>query len=628
MKPLQKKDVEYRRSSLAVKLGQIITLIILPMETKVTDQVNANVTLNENDERFKVLSNLTFEGILIHDNGVILDCNPTLERQVGYSHQELLGMQIFDKLIPPKFHGLIRQKMMEASTHYEAEAIHKNGAVIPISIESIRTKIENKYVRVAAIRNLCEFQKTIHELDIYKNLLEEKVRERTEELKKQSMELQQQNDILQFERNQLRTIIDNIPDLIYIKDKDSKFLNANKRAIKLFRQKQLSDVTGKTDFDFFNPQYANGYFADEQKIVKTGLPIIGREELCINEDDKQIYLSTTKVPLMNKACEIIGIVGIGRDITEKVIAENKLKVQTKTLEESNILLAERKEELETTLEQLKKTQSHLIQSEKMASLGILVAGIAHEINNPVNFIYAGVNSIIKDFEDIKVVVESLKSIEKNSQDIIALLTKIEDLKKKYEFELAYSAITETLQDIKLGANRIKEIVEGLSRFSRIENENWKKANIHEEIDNVLILLKNKYKHHIRIIKDYDNSLPLVECYPGKLNQVFMNIINNAIDAIEKENGDITIKTSLSSDAACISVKDTGRGIKDDDKLRVFDPFFTTKEVGYGLGLGLAISYSIVQEHKGSIKVNSTVNEGAEFIIRIPLSQSKTIQLTQ
>ncbi len=623
-------------------------LEFLSIGINVTSQLNTEIALRESEERFKTLSDLTFEGILIHENGVIIDCNLSFERQIGYSRDELLGMQLFDLLIPPKYHKLMREKMKAGSVQYEAEAIHKDGTVIPVSIESRSAKIGERSVRVAAIRNISELKKTIHELDTYKNHLEELVKQRTSELKKQSGELQKQNDILQLERNELRTIIDNIPDLIYIKDRESRFLNANQRQIIHLNRKRLKEVVGKTDFDFYPEEYANNYFSDERKIIVTGKPIINKEELTVNESGKQLYLSTTKVPLKDKKGKIVGIVGIGRDITEKIIAENRLKEQAKNLEASNLLLAERakkienlntdlvdinkkleyanndlnerKEELEAALEQLKKTQSHLIQSEKMASLGILLAGIAHEINNPVNFIYAGVNSIIKDFDDLRMVLDKIDLLDSKSEDILSLISEIEHLKNKYEIRTASDAITETVQDIKLGATRIKEIVNGLSRFSRLETETWKKADIHEEIDNVLILLKNKYKHTIQIVKEYDTSMPLVECYPGKLNQVFMNVLNNAIDAIENQKGTIKISTGIEKDMVTISIRDTGCGIREEDKPKVFDPFFTTKEVGHGLGLGLAISYSIIQEHGGDIFFKSGLDKGTEFIIRIPVFQ--------
>lgn len=609
----------------------------------ITDNINAEIALKESEERFRTLSDLTFEGIIIHDNGIILDCNLSFERQIGYTREELIGMQLFDKLIPPSYHTMMRRKLKMATAQYEAEAIHKNGTIIPVSIESRTTKIGNKLVRVAAVRNISELKKTIQELNDYKNQLEEIVKKRTEELNNK-------NEALQFERNQLRTIIDCIPDLIYIKDKDSRFLNANLRQIHHLGKTKLQEVIGKTDFDFYHKKYAEKYLSDEQKIIKTGRSIINTEELSVNELGKQIYLLTTKVPLKDSKGNIMGIVGIGRDISEKIRAEQELKEQARNLEKSNMLLAERakkietlnaelqkinkklenankdlherKEELEKTLEQLKNAQMHLVQSEKMASLGILLAGIAHEINNPVNFIYAGVNSLIRDFNDLKTVIENIDALNKDSYNAAEMLSKIHDLKNEHEFKTAYEAITETLQDIKLGATRIKEIINSLNKFSKQETEQWKKANIHDEIENVLVLLKNKYKHHIEIIRQFNESLPWVECYPGKLNQVLMNILSNAIDAIGEKQGSITIKTDFSTDNVTISIRDTGKGIKDEDMPKIFDPFFTTKDVGQGLGLGLAISYSIIQEHKGKIQVKSVINEGTEFIISLPITQTE------
>jgi signal transduction histidine kinase len=139
---------------------------------------------------------------------------------------------------------------------------------------------------------------------------------------------------------------------------------------------------------------------------------------------------------------------------------------------------------------------------------------------------------------------------------------------------------------------------------------------------VLVLLKNKYKHQIEIIKNYSNNLPVVECYPGKLNQVFMNIINNAIDAIGGKPGKISITTGCTEDMVSISISDNGKGIPESDLVKIFDPFFTTKEVGYGMGLGLAISYSIIQEHNGKIEVKSVVGQGTEFLLTFPIIQIK------
>ena len=498
----------------------------------ISNLINTEIALKESEERFKTLSDLTFEGIIIHDNGIILDCNLSFERQIGYERTELIGKNLLHLLVPPRYHKIMRQNFLKATTQYEIEAIHKNGTHIPVSIEARKAKIGNKIVRVAAVRNIGDLKKTIKELDNYKNHLEELVLKRTEKIKHQSGELKKQNDILQFERNQLRTIIDNIPDLIYIKDKESRFMNANKRQIRHLGKRRLKDIIGKTDFDFYEKPYALEYHKDEKQILKTGKPVIAREEPTVDDKGKVMVLLTTKVPLYDKHGKINSIVGIGRDITEIKNTENKLRERSEKIEKlnkklqesnnklevANKILHERKEEIESTLEQLKNAQSQLVQSEKMASLGILTAGIAHEINNPVNFVYAGVNSLMKDFDDIRPVIEGIKSLSSKTENAEKVLRNIEELKKKHEFDLAYAAIAETLEDIKIGASRIGEIVAGLSRFSRMENEKWKSADLHEEIDSVLILLKNKYKHHIEIVKDYYEQLPRVMCHPGKLNQ--------------------------------------------------------------------------------------------------------------
>jgi PAS domain S-box-containing protein len=449
---------------------------ILSIGIDITDRVNAEMAMKESEERFRTLSNLTFEGIIIHDEGIILDCNFSFESQIGYSRDELLGMQLFDHIISSAYRKSAVELVMNQSMQYEAEAIHKNGTIIPISIESRSIMLGNKMVRVAAIRNISELKKTIRELDQYKNRLEELVKVRTKELKQQST-----------------------------------------------------------------------------------------------------------------------------------------------------VLKERNEELKITLEELKEAQSHLVQSEKMASLGVLLAGIAHEINNPVNFIYAGVNSLIKDFHDVNQVLEYLKNVNHDNLDMQACMARLNNLKQENEFDTACEAIGETIQDIRLGAIRIKEIIDSLSKFSRLDTEKWKVIDLHDEINDVLVLLKNKYKHNIEIRKDFDESLPLVECYPGKLNQVFMNIISNAIDAIGQEHGVITIQTGHDSEKVAVSIRDTGKGIKEELRKKIFDPFFTTKDVGFGLGLGLSICYSIIQEHKGEIRLESEENKGTEFTIRIPIQQTDRTQ---
>jgi len=304
-----------------------------------------------------------------------------------------------------------------------------------------------------------------------------------------------------------------------------------------------------------------------------------------------------------------------------------LKVQERTaqvmqqkseIEKINLELNRQKDELQKTLENLKQAQSQLVQSEKMASLGQLVAGIAHEINNPVNFISAGVESLSTNLEEIRQVLDIYHKI--TSGNVAEKLEEIEELKAKVEYKEAIREINKLIDSIKNGTKRTTEIVRGLRTFSRLDEDILKMADIHEGLDSTLILLHNKYKNRIEVIKDYGN-LPLVECYPGQLNQVFMNILSNAIDAIE-DKGTIAINTSASNGVIIIRIKDTGPGIPENIREKIFDPFYTTKGVGKGTGLGLSISQSIIEKHKGTIDVKSETGKGTEFVISLPVKQSK------
>lgn len=281
-------------------------------------------------------------------------------------------------------------------------------------------------------------------------------------------------------------------------------------------------------------------------------------------------------------------------------------------------LSQVNEELKAQHEELERTQSVLIQSEKMASLGVLMAGIAHEINNPINFVYAGVNSLSKDFDDISVVLESLKEIGQNNNPN-EVINNLMHLLKQQQFHEAYDGIRQTINDIKTGAERTAEIVEGLRNFSRTEQYLWSSANIHGIIESVLLLLKNKYKNRIEIVRQFDPSIDSIDCKPGKINQAILNLISNGIDAIA-DKGKIVITTHNMGNNISISINDTGNGIRDDVKAKIFDPFFTTKDIGKGIGLGLSITYGIVNEHKGSIIVESSEGKGTDFIITLPKKQ--------
>lgn len=304
--------------------------------------------------------------------------------------------------------------------------------------------------------------------------------------------------------------------------------------------------------------------------------------------------------------------------SQKRKKNKELNAQKEIVDKMNTELISNNEELQSTLEEVKRMQDELVQSEKMASIGVLTAGIAHEINNPINFVYAGINTLLRDFEDIDPIIKEVNRLNPDHPDIQQKIRHIKELKKKYEFDEAFEAIPDIINDIRIGADRTAEIVKGLKSFSQTNKTKTTNVNVHESIDTALLLLKNKYKERITIVKNYDKKLPLIEGFEGKLSQVFLNIISNAIDAIDK-HGEINIQSYQKSKHIYISIKDNGCGMDTKVVDKIFDPFYSTKQVGEGTGLGLSISYGIIQDHQGEIIVNSALREGTEFIIKLPFS---------
>ena len=247
-----------------------------------------------------------------------------------------------------------------------------------------------------------------------------------------------------------------------------------------------------------------------------------------------------------------------------------------------------------------------------------MAGIAHEINNPVTFISAGVDSLDKNIGEVREVLDIYQKVTPGNAE--KKLKEIEKLKEKIEYKETIREINKLIDSVKTGTERTTEIVKGLRTFSRLDEDVLKVADIHEGLDSTLILLRNKYKDRIEIKKRY-GDVPEIECYPGQLNQGFMNILSNAIDAID-DKGTITIVTSKSNGSIRIGIKDSGRGIPEDIQSRIFEPFFTTKEIGKGTGLGLSITHSIIEKHNGNIEVKSKARQGTEFVIVLPVTQFK------
>lgn len=285
---------------------------------------------------------------------------------------------------------------------------------------------------------------------------------------------------------------------------------------------------------------------------------------------------------------------------------------------------ERTSELEQAFNELKQAQTQLVEQEKMASLGQLTAGIAHEINNPINFVTSNVKPLQRD---IDIVLDGFEqaaglALEHATPERAAA---VQELREDMDFEYLKDEIGFLLKGIREGSERTAEIVKGLRIFSRVDESDLKKTNVLDGLDSTAIIVNTLLNNKIKLEKNYA-PVPMIECYPGKLNQVFLNIITNGIYAVNKRwgeqpGGQITITTSLpEEDKVRISIADNGTGMDEATRRKLFEPFFTTKDVGEGTGLGLSIVYNIIRRHNGSITVQSAPGEGTEFVIDLPILQ--------
>lgn len=284
-------------------------------------------------------------------------------------------------------------------------------------------------------------------------------------------------------------------------------------------------------------------------------------------------------------------------------------------------LRERHDALEALNRQLREAQNQLLQSEKMASIGQLAAGVAHEINNPIGYVFSNLGTLEKylaDLSEVIAVYEAADSLMVNSPEGEAIAA----VKEKVDLPFLREDIGALMSESKEGITRVKKIVHDLKDFSHVhDSDEWQAADLHQCLDSTLNIVRNELKYKAEIVKHY-GQLPAVECLPSQINQVFMNLLVNAGQAIETR-GTITLTTGTAGDAVWIEIADTGKGIAEEHLTRIFDPFFTTKPVGSGTGLGLSLSYGIVQKHHGTIQVTSTLGKGTSFTVWLPMKRAST-----
>ncbi len=580
-------------------------------------------------------------GWACHDGERVVLVNQTMCELTGHSRQQLLGMKFWE-LFPPQMWDLLKERNQArfsgsaATARYEAELITAQG--------------EQRFVDLFV--TLVNVEGRTYSLDRYLDTTERK-----------HAEIRQQQT-----QQLLAQIIDSNPVPTFVIDRNHVITHWNRACEEVIGLK-AADMVGtqrhqKVFYGRERPTMADlivdgGSVTRVKELYRdkrlTRSPLIAgayeAEDFFPNIGGSGTWLYFSAAPLTDADGNLIGAIETLQDVTERRLVESELLKSKQQLEQLAASRGEqlreatreleqdiaRRREIETELvrrldelsalnTRLQQAQQQLVQSEKLASIGQLAAGVAHEINNPIGFVHSNLGSLQRYFEQIMDLLDGFEEEEArlagmagNDADLVALLERVNQIKKNTELDYLKADIPLLLRESREGIARVHQIVADLRDFSRIDTAHqWEWADLRKGLDSTLNIVANEIRYRADVVKDY-GELPKIKCLPAQLNQVFMNLLVNAAQAMPKErHGTIAIRCGAEAAGVWVEIADTGEGIAPDKLNRIFDPFFTTKPAGKGTGLGLSLSYGIVQKHGGRIDVKSEVGVGTTFRVWLPI----------
>ncbi len=530
------------------------------------------------EQRFRQMAFL-IDGMIANERRDVQGAGSTLERMLAnviflYAAIAASGLSVgvvlilyFSRRIGRRFKGIMdaieRFKEGELRTKIE----DAGGDELGVLAESLN----------GMFRRLYEDKLTYEQ---YFNILEWEAKER----EKKDRELQRSEE-------RFRGLVETTSDWVWEVDRNGVYTYVSPQVSEMLGYR-AEDLVGKTPFDLMPDEEAKRVVEIFKGIVESKRPFSALENMNRHKDGRTVVLETGGTPFFDNEGKLLGYRGIDRDVTQRRHAE----------------------------EEKRQMYAQVIHSEKMASVGQLAAGVAHEINNPVGFVNSNLNTLAEYIGNFIVLFRMYFSMATDLEagrmdDALACWRKISDYQKSINIAFTIEDIALLTEESKDGMARIKNIVSGLKEFSHAGNEKMETYDIHQCLENAGRLSWHEIKYKAVVETDF-GQVPLVECRPQQLTQVFLNVIINAVQAMP-EKGTVWIRTYSKDDYAVVEIKDNGSGMTEDVMKRIFDPFFTTKEVGKGTGLGLSIAYGIVKEHKGDIEVRSKAGQGTTFTIRLP-----------